>query len=432
MAQTLKRLSAKTVQNAKAKGSIPRFLPDGGGLYLQISATGTKSWMFRFSINGRERQMGLGSLDAVDIIGARQVATECRRLRSQGVDPIVHRDTQRAEARLAAAASMTFNECAAALIESKKAGWKNAKHAAQWTSTLDTYAAPVIGDLPVQTVDTTLVLRVLEPIWPTKTETATRVRSRVEAVIDWATSRGYRKGENPARWRGHLENLLAKPSKVRKVKHHPALPYGELPAFMAALAEHGGVGARALEFTILAAARTSETLEARPTEFDMSDKIWIVPGERMKAEREHRVPLCERALSMLEEMRPLRAAENDFVFPGLKYRRPLSNMAMATVIRRMNKDRTAAGLARYVDPRLGGRDVVPHGFRSTFRDWAAECTDFPREVVEMALAHAVEDKVEAAYRRGDLFKKRQQLMDAWADYCAGRSSGVVVPFRAVV
>lgn len=251
MAQTLKRLSAKAVQNAKAMGSIPRFLPDGGGLYLQISATGTKSWMFRYSINGRERQMGLGSLEAVDLAGARHLATDCRRLRSQGIDPIEHRNEQRAAARLAAASSMTFSDCAAAYVDSEKAGWRNAKHAAQWKSTLDTYAGPVFGALPVQAVDTAMVLRVLEPIWPTKNETASRVRGRIESVLDWATARGYRKGENPARWRGHCESLLPKPSKVKKVQHHAALPYDDLPDFMTKLAEQDGIAARALEFTIL-------------------------------------------------------------------------------------------------------------------------------------------------------------------------------------
>jgi integrase len=415
MAQTLKRLSAKAVENAKPSGKIPRFVPDGGGLYLQVSATGTKSWMFRYALNGRERQMGLGSLDAVDLAGARQAATECRRLRSQGLDPIEHRDAQRAVVRLAAASSMTFNECAAGCIETKKAGWRNAKHAVQWKSTLDTYAGPVIGNLPVQAVDTTMVLRVIEPIWATKNETANRVRGRVETILDWATVRGYRKGENPARWRGHLANTLAKPSKVKKVRHHPALPYAELPAFMVRLAEQGGVGARALEFTILTTARTNETIGARPAEFDLLDKTWTLTADRMKAEREHRVPLCDRALALLDEVRPLRACDKDFVFPGLLYRRPLSNMAMSAVLRRMGYKRG---------------QITVHGFRSTFRDWAGECTDFPREVVEAALAHIVGDKTERAYRRGDALEKRRRLMDAWASYCASVSASVVVPFRA--
>jgi len=412
MAQTLKRLSAKAVQNAKPRGDIPHFIPDGGGLYLQVSSTGSKSWMFRFAINRRERQMGLGSLDAVDLAGARDAAAECRRLRSQGIDPIEHRDAQRVEARLAAASSMTFNDCAAAFMASEKAGWRNAKHAAQWKSTLDTYAGPVFGELPVQAVDTTLVLRALEPIWSTKTETASRVRGRIEAVLAWATARGYRKGENPARWRGHCENLLPKPTKVQKVKHHAALPYAELPAFMAKLQEHGGVAARALEFTILTAARTGEAIGSMPAEFALPEKTWTVPADRMKAEREHRVPLCDRALAILEEVRPLRAADDDFLFPGLLYRKPLSNMAMAAVLKRMKYDA-----------------ITVHGFRSTFRDWAGECTDFPREVVEAALAHVVGDQTERAYRRGDALEKRRKLMDAWAEFCAGAASGVVVPFR---
>jgi integrase len=414
MAQKLKRLSAKAVQNAKPRGSIPRFMPDGGGLYLQVSATGTKSWMFRYAINGRERQMGLGSLDGVDLAGARQAATECRRLRSQGVDPIECRDAKRAQARLTAASSMTFNDCASAYIESEKAGWRNAKHAAQWKSTLDTYAGPVFGDLPVQAVDTTMVLRVLEPIWPTKTETASRVRGRIESVLDWATARGYRKGENPARWRGHCESLLPKPSKVQKVKHHAALPYAELPGFMAKLAQQGGVAARALEFTILTTARTGEAICAKPSEVAAAEKTWTVPASRMKAGREHRVPLCDRALAILEDMRPLRTGDDDFIFPGLLYRKPLSNMSMAAVLKRM-----------------GCGDITVHGFRSTFRDWAGESTDFPREVVEAALAHVVGDQTERAYRRGDALEKRRRLMDAWAAYCACTFAGVVVPFRAI-
>jgi integrase len=413
MAQTLKRLSAKAVQNAKPRGRIPYFLPDGGGLYLQVSATGTKSWMFRYAINGRERQMGLGSLDAVDLAGVRQAATECRLLRSQGVDPIEHRDAKRAQARLAAASSMTFNDCAAAYIESEKAGWRNVKHAAQWKSTLDAYAGPVFGDLSVQAVDTTMVLRVLEPIWPTKNETASRVRGRIESVLDWATARGYRKGENPARWRGHCESLLPKPSKVQKVQHHAALPYAELPAFMASLAKQGGVAARALEFTILTAARTGETIGAMPAEFDLSHKTWTVPADRMKAHREHRVPLGDRASAICEGVRPLRASEGDFVFPGLLCRRPLSNMSLRAVLKRMEYS-----------------TITVHGFRSTFRDWAGECTDFPREVIEAALAHVVGDQTEQAYRRGDALEKRRKLIDAWANFCAGKASSVVVPFRA--
>jgi integrase len=307
---------------------------------------------------------------------------------------------------------MTFREGAETYIAAHKAGWKNPKHAAQWPATLATYVYPVFGDLPVQAIDTGLVMKALEPIWTAKPETATRVRGRIESVIDWATARGYRQGENPARWRGHLENLFPKKSKVRRVEHHPALPYDEIGAFTASLRGQGGIGARALEFLILTAARTGEVIGARWDEFDLAQKVWTVPAERMKAGKEHRVPLSAPALAIVEAMRETR--ESEFVFPGGKRGKPLSNMAMLKLLKRMGRD-----------------DLTAHGFRSSFRDWAAESTGFPSEVVEMALAHMVGDKVEAAYRRGDLFAKRRQLMEAWARYCeARRVSGDVVNLSA--
>ena len=307
---------------------------------------------------------------------------------------------------------MTFDACAAAYIEAHKTSWRNEKHRDQWRNTLNSYASPVFGSLPVQAIDVALVMKVLEPIWKTKSETASRLRGRIEAVLDWATVRSYREGENPARWRGHLDKLLPARSKIQKVEHHPALPHDEIGDFMAMLRGQDGTAARALEFLILTAARTGEIIGARWDEIDLEDKIWVVPGARMKAGREHRVPLSGAALAILEQMREIR--EGDFVVPGGKKGKPLSNMAMLAVLKRMGRD-----------------DLTTHGFRSTFRDWAAERTNFPREVVEMALAHTIESKVEAAYRRGDLFQKRRQLMEAWVRFCASpKSRGEVVPISS--
>jgi integrase len=388
--------------------------PDGGGLYLQVTSAGAKSWIYRFSLRGKSREMGLGSLTTISLADARLKASECWRQRHEGIDPIEARKALRESAILDAAKAITFEEAAAKYISSHRAGWQNPKHAAQWESTLATYVEPVFGALSVQAVNTSLVIKVLEPIWATKPETAGRVRGRIEAVLDWAKVRGFRTGENPARWRGHLDHLLPARSKIRRVKHHAALPYAELPAFMNELRQQDGTAARALEFTILTAARTGETIGAVHVEFDVAKKLWSVPAQRMKARREHRIPLSPRALAILNDARSCRSPDCEYVFPGGKWRKPLSNMAMTEVLRRMDR---------------GG--VTVHGFRSTFRDWAAERTNFPNEVVEMALAHAVSDKVEAAYRRGDLFEKRQRLMSDWARYCCSgkHAGGDVVPIR---
>jgi integrase len=321
-------------------------------------------------------------------------------LRHEGIDPIDARDALKAEQRLAEATAMTFRECAEQYIEAHVAGWKNPKHAKQWPSTLETYVYPVFGALPVQAIDVGLVMKVLQPIWQTKPETASRVRGRIESVLDWATARGYRKGENRARWPGHLDNLLPARGKVRKVKHHPALPYADMGDFFAALHKQDGVGARALEFLILTATRTGEVIGARWEEFDIGKRVWTVPADRMKASKEHRVPLSDRALAIIEGMKAERINDHPFVFPGARPDKGLSNMAMLKLLGRMDRD-----------------DLTAHGFRSTFRDWAAECTSFATEVAEMALAHTVSDKVEAAYRRGDLVQKRRELMEAWATYC---------------
>jgi integrase len=307
---------------------------------------------------------------------------------------------------------MTFREAASAYIDTQKAAWRNAKHRAQWTSTLETYAFPVFGKVSVQSVDTALVLKALEPIWAVKPETASRVRGRVEVILDWAKVRGFREGENPARWRGHLAMILPLRSKVRKVVHHPSLPCQEIGGFMADLRARQSVAARALEFAILTAARTGEVLGAGWTEIDIDARTWTVPEGRMKAGRQHRVLLSDAAIAVLEHVRQHRR-DDDLLFPGLKRGRPLSNMALLAVLRRMKHD-----------------NLTTHGFRATFKTWAAERTNFAREVVEAALAHVNGDKVEAAYQRGDLFDKRQMLMSAWAEFCAkAPTTAEVVPLR---
>jgi integrase len=402
------KLTALKADKVKASG----YYGDGGGLFLQVSRYGTKSWVFRFKANGRLREMGLGSLDTYSLAEARERARNCRKLRDEGKDPIEERNAARLAVKLDAAKVMTFKECADRYIASHKAGWRNAKHAAQWPSTLGTYVYPIFGSLPVNAIDVALVMKTLEPIWVAKPETASRVRGRVESVLDWATSRGYRQGENPARWRGHLENLLPKKTKVRRIEHHAALPYREIAAFVAELRPQEGIAARALEFAILTATRTGEVIGARWDELDLADRLWTIPAERMKADKEHRVPLSDAAIATLEDLQ--RTRHGDYVFPGGRAGRPISNMAMTMTLRRM-----------------GRGELTVHGFRSSFRDWAAERTGFPAEVAEMALAHAVSDKVEAAYRRGDLFQKRRQLMDAWARYCTTPApTGKVVSFAA--
>jgi integrase len=386
------QLSALVVSRTREPG----LYADGGGLYLQVTNADARSWIFRFMLNGRARSMGLGSLHTLTLAEARSKATECRKLCLDGIDPIESRRRVRSAAQLDAAKAMTFDACAEAYIDAHKKGWRNEKHVDQWRNTLATYASPVFGALPVQAVDTGLVMRAIEPIWGDKTETATRVRGRIEAILDWAATRGYRQGENPARWRGHLQNLLPKRSKVQRVEHHAALPFARIGEFVANLREQNGTSPLALEFTILTAARTGEVIGATWDEIDLAERTWNVPPERMKGGREHRVPLCAQAIRILERFRAL---DDRYVFPGGKRGRPLSNMAMLELLKRM-----------------GRPDLTVHGFRSTFRDWAAETTHFPNEMVEMALAHIIENKVEAAYRRGDLFQKRRELMDAWAGF----------------
>jgi integrase len=405
MPRQIHRLSATEVEKAKSTGKT-YMLADGGGLWLRISKSGAKSWIFRYMLDGKSREMGLGSLQSVGLKKARTKAGNGREQLDAGIDPIDQKKTETAERRLNAAKSITFDECAEAYIESNKAGWSNDKHSQQWTNTIQTYASPTLGKLAVQDVDTDLVMRCLEPIWATKTETATRIRGRIESILDWATVKGYRIGANPARWRGHLDKLLPKPSKVTEVVHHPALHYDDIPAFIEELGDVKGIAARALEFTVYTATRSSEVLLAEWEEIDLEKKLWIIPKQRMKARKEHRVPLSPRAIKLLKDLDKIR--ESDYVFPSPRYGKHLSNMAMTKTLRDM-----------------GRKDITVHGFRSTFRDWAAEKTNTPNIVAEAALAHVVGNKAEAAYRRGDLFAKRVQLMDSWARYAHSQPADIV-------
>jgi integrase len=379
------------------------------GLALQVAPGGARTWVLRFSIAGKRRDMGLGGFPEITVAGAREKAREARAKADQGIDPILHRQEARSALRASAAAAKTFAECVTGYVDAKSAEWKNPKHRQQWSNTLEQYAIPVIGPLLVRDVTLTHVLKILEPIWTTKTETASRVRGRIESVLNWATVRGYRSGENPARWKGHLDKMLAAPKKVAKVKHHAALDVNAIPGFMSALREQQGLGAKALEFLVLTAARSGEVRKATWDEIDLDNAVWTIPAGRMKAGREHRVPLSPTAIKLLRALPRIEGTA--LVFPSTK-NTPLSDMTLTGVLRRM------------------GVEAVPHGFRSTFRDWAAERTSFPSHVAEMALAHAIGDKVEAAYRRGDLFTKRVQMMAAWAKFCEipAASGGRVVPF----
>ncbi|KWZ47075.1 integrase [Burkholderia savannae] len=384
-------------RSAKPRERVYR-LSDGGGLALLVKPNGLKYWQFRYmKPDGREGLIQIGPYPRITLEAARAARNEHRVAVQGGDDPATLRKQEKARRKIDAARALNFKQCATAFIEARSAEWVNPKHTQQWTNTLSTYAYPIIGALRPADIDTDLVRKVLEPIWLTKNETASRVRGRIESVLDWAKVRGLRDGENPARWSGHLDQLLAAPGKVQKPKHHAALPFTEIGAFVAELRGMVGTAARALEFTILTAMRTGEVIGARHDEFDVDAQLWTVPAERMKAKRAHRVPLSSSALELLKTLPT--SADSPVVFEGMRARRPLSNMAMLQVLERMKRGA-----------------LTVHGFRSTFRDWAAECTPFSNEVVEMALAHAIRDKTEAAYRRGDLFEKRRTLMQAWADY----------------
>lgn len=382
-----------------AVGGVP-------GLHLRVLPSGSKTWVIRVMVEGKRADLGLGGFPAVSLADARAAGKALRQQIASGSNPVAERHAKRAER----ATAQTFAQAAEAYIKAHAPGWKSAKHAQQWRNTLETYALPVMGQLRTRQIELRHVLAVLQPIWETKTETATRLRSRMELVLDWATAHGQREGLNPARWRGHLDKLLPKPAKVAKTQHHAALPVGELGAFMAELRQQASIGARALEFVILTAARSGEVRGATWAEIDLTAGVWAIPGERMKAGRDHRVPLSGAALALLAGLP--RMTGSDLVFQAPRGG-PLSDMTLSAVLRRMEVV------------------AVPHGFRSTFRDWVAERTAYPGDLAEMALAHAIGDKVEAAYRRGDMFDKRRRMMDEWASFCAtvASSGAEVVPLR---
>ncbi|MGE8175410.1 tyrosine-type recombinase/integrase [Pseudomonas fluorescens] len=389
------KLNTKQIENLTEPGTYE----DGDGLRLVVKASGRKSWVLRFQLAGKRREMGLGGFPDVKLKDARSEAVTQRQLLQKKIDPLAEREATRlaaAEAVLAEQAkAITFKSIALDYIAAHRSGWKNAKHAQQWENTLTTYAYPILGDLNAEDVTTEHVLKVLTPIWQLKPETASRVRNRMEMVLDAAKVRGLRVGENPARWRGHLDKLLPARSKVKSVVHHPALPWVEMPAFMKEIAKHDDLSYKAMQLTILTACRTSEVLGATWDELDLEKKVWKIPPQRMKAAKEHRVPLSQAALDLINGLGRLKG--NAHLFPGAREGKPLSNMSMLMSLRRMNRT-----------------DLTMHGFRSTFRDWAAESTQYPREVCELALAHSRQDKVEAAYFRGDLFEKRQAMMSDWA------------------
>ena len=390
---------------------------DGGNLYLFVRGD-SRAWVFRFvAPDGRRRNMGLGSQYSVTLAEARKQAALLREKVKHPTapnDPLAARQETRLAQKLTKRKRMTFKACAEAYIEAHRAEWKNPKHAQQWANTIATYAYPVFGDLPVAAVDDALVLKVLMPIWESKTETATRLRGRIESVLDWATFSKFRQGENPARWKGHLDNSLAKPNKIAKVKHHAALPYADMGPFMAELRIREGLGARGLEFAILTAARSGEIRGATWDEIDLTNRLWVIPAERMKMQKEHRVPLADAAVELLQALP--RVNGEVLLFPSSKVGTPMSDMTLTAVLKRMNRG-----------------DLTAHGFRSTFRDWAAESTNYPSDMAEMALAHSIGDKVEAAYRRGDMLTKRFRMMNEWAKFCGTivKRSGVVVPIQRV-
>ena len=396
------RLTAVFVRQVNKPGRYH----DGAGLYLQVRSAQEKSWLFRYHRN-KPRWMGLGRLRDVSLTEARTAAAKCRKQLLAGIDPLETRQVVRRQALLETAARVTFKDATDRFIASHQVAWRNVKHHSQWRNTLSTYAYPVFGHIAVGAIDTGLIVKALEPFWISKPETASRLRGRIERVLDWAKARGYRQGENPARWRGHLDHLLPARRKVRAVRHHAALPYTEIPGFMGELRAREGVSARALEFTVLTACRTGEAIGARWDEIDLAAKVWTVPADRMKADKEYTVPLSQRAVEILTEL--LRDTSG-FLFPGAKEGKPISNMAMLELLRGMK-----------------GKGFTVHGFRSSFRDWAGDCTNFSREIIEHALAHKIKDKAEASYRRSDALEKRRQLMVTWCAYCcsAVAASGVV-------
>lgn len=391
----LHKLSARKVDAA-----APGKHEDGGGLRLVVSPTGAKKWVLRVTIRGKRREMGLGTYPDVTLATARDEAARCRSIAKAGGDPIAERTAVKRQ-------TPSFTSCAAQYIRSQRHGWRNPKHQRQWVRTLKTYARPVIGERLVNEITTEDILKILSSIWTTKNETAKRVQGRIENVLDFANAHGFRAETNPARWRGHLDKLLPKPTRVRSVTHHPAMPYSDVAAYMDELRHMDGIAPKALRFLILTATRTNEVRFAQWSEINLTDATWIIPAGKMKSHREHRVPLASEAMEILDELPHLQ--DNPYLFPGMRERRPISNMALLNTMRR-----TGFGVR-------GARgNYVPHGFRSSFRDWSGEVSSFPRDVAEMALSHVIENKVEAAYRRGDLFRKRRTMMQEWADYLTTR------------
>jgi integrase len=414
-------LSAAKVRSVKEPG----YYLDGRGLYLQVRNESSKSWLLKYSIDKRPRAMGLGSAFDFTLAEAREQRDDLRKLIKRSIDPLEQKAVEKQAKKIEDAKAITFRAAADRLIASKRKGWKNEKHAAQWAATLKTYAYPVIGDLPVQAVDTGLVMKILDPIWSTKTETASRVRGRIESVINSAKAYGEFVGENPARWKGNLDHTLAKTSDVASVQNQAALAYAELPAFLKDLHAREGIAADALLFQILTASRPGNALGARWTEIDRNAAVWTIAGENMKGKKEHKVPLSAAALAVLERMEKIRRGE--FIFYSTDTGRVLSDAATGALVDRMNAANAAAGRAKWIDPQ-SGKAIVPHGFRSTFRTWAGDKTNFPREVVEKALAHLVGDETERAYDRGNLFEKRKDLMEAWAAFATREHSADVLAF----
>lgn len=375
-------------------------LGDGGGLTLQITKkSGNASWLHRYMIQGRATAVGLGAYPTVSLKMARAKAEHCRKLLADGKDPLVEKRAAETATRVTAAKDKTFDECATTYIEDHRIEWKNEKHAQQWGNTIAAYASPVIGKRPISAITTADITRILSPIWKSKNETASRVRGRIEAILDWATAHELRTGDNPARWKGHLEHLLAKSTPEQRAEsHHAALPYADIPDFIKRLDQQEGMARWALEFLILTASRTSEVINAEWSEIDFDKKLWTIPAIRMKAGREHRVPLIERSIEILQVVKPF--SQERFIFPGGNTDKPLSNMAMVMLLRRM-----------------GIKDITVHGFRSTFRDYIAAETLHEYHTAEAALAHKLQDKVAAAYARSDLFDKRFRMMKDWGNYC---------------
>lgn len=394
MARAINKLNALEIKALSDRGRYG----DGGGLWLNVMNRDSKAWVFRWTKRGHVREIGLGPFPAITLASARSKAFGYREMIAEGLDPKIERE--KLDGR-------TFGNAADAYFESMKSRWTNAKTRWQWEITLKDRCA-AIRNRPVADIDTNDVLRVLKQHWAKTPETASRYRTRIESVLDFAKAKGWRDGENPARWRGHLSNILPKPDN--KKTNHPALPYDDVPAFLIDLQEREALAAIALQLLILTATRTSEVLKAKWDEFDLENKIWAIPAERMKMKEPHRIPLSDTATELLEKLHPLRISE--YVFPGQKQGKPLSNLAMEMMLRRMKR-----------------KDITVHGFRSTFRDWCGDKTNFPREIAEAALAHKVGSEVERAYRRSDALEKRRLLMQAWADYCTGSQKGNVVALR---